>query len=214
MRKILLVEDDRMINESLQEFLQEEGFSVDCAFNAEEAYEKTFNNQYDLYILDINLPGEDSGFDILKHLKDSGDETPTIYISALTDTDSVLKGFDTGADDYIKKPFDPIELAVRIKKRYLNKPKQNIQYQDLEFDLKTREVYTKDGELIPLGDVSKNILYLLIQNRGKVVSLDELIEYVNENSRNALRVHIAKLKKRLGIKIKNIRGKGYILEEV
>ncbi len=115
--KILLLEDDQILCESLKEFLELEGYQVDVAHRGPEVFDLTFTQKYDLYILDVNVP-EIDGFDVLSSLKDAGDETPAIYITALTDINSISKGFDIGAEDYIKKPFDPEELVIRIKRKY------------------------------------------------------------------------------------------------
>jgi len=208
--KILLLEDDKNLHESLKEYLEVEGFEVDSAFDAKDAYEKTFQNKYDLYIFDVNLPDE-SGFDVLTNLKKAEDQTPAIYITALSDTKSLLKGFQSGADDYIKKPFDPEELVIRIKSRYLNKPL--IKYKDLTYNLNTKELL-KDGKEVFLGEVGANLMHKFLTNIGKVVDTVELMDLLYEPSTNALRVNIAKLKKRLGIDIKNIRSRGYMLEKI
>ncbi|RUM70220.1 MAG: DNA-binding response regulator, partial [Sulfurovum sp.] len=115
--KILLLEDDQILCNSLKEFLELEGYSVDIAYRGPEAFDLTFENTYDLYILDVNVPEVD-GFSVLSSLRESGDETPAIYITALTDINSISKGFAMGAEDYIKKPFDPEELVIRIKCKY------------------------------------------------------------------------------------------------
>jgi len=115
--KILLLEDDKILCASLQEFLELEGYSVDVAHRGSEVFDLTFKEIYDLYILDINVPDVD-GFDVLSSLKQAGDTTPAIYITALTDIHSISKGFEIGVDDYIKKPFDPEELVIRIKSKY------------------------------------------------------------------------------------------------
>ena len=209
--KILLLEDDTLLAESLKEFLELEDFIVDLAINSEEVYDLTFNNRYDLYILDINVP-KDNGFEILKHLKEAGDNTPVIYISALTDISSISKGFNLGAIDYIKKPFDPMELVVRIKNRFLQNSSE-IEYKDIKYNLETKEVY-KNNKLINLGDIQLAIFDKLIKNKNKIVLQEELIEYLDKQNSNALRVAISKLKNRLDLNIKNIRGKGYILEEI
>jgi len=104
--KILLLEDDAILAESIKEYLEIEDYCVDISSSGEDVFDKTFEIKYDLYILDINVPGT-NGFDTLRALRESDDTTPAIYISALTDIDSIHQGFDIGAIDYIKKPFDP-----------------------------------------------------------------------------------------------------------
>ena len=99
MMRILLLEDDQILCDSLKEFLELEGYLVDVAHSGPEVFELTFVQKYDLYILDVNVP-EINGFDVLSLLKESGDRTPAIYITALTDINSISKGFDIGAEDY------------------------------------------------------------------------------------------------------------------
>ena len=103
MMKILLLEDDQILCASLKEFLELDGYSVDIAHRGPEVFDLTFSKTYDLYILDVNVPEVD-GFDVLSALKDAGDTTPAIYITALTDIISISRGFKIGAEDYIKKP--------------------------------------------------------------------------------------------------------------
>ncbi|WP_457563737.1 response regulator transcription factor [Caminibacter pacificus] len=207
--KILLLEDDFTLADTLKEVLESEGFEVDIANNAQEAYEKTFNEKYDLYIFDINLPDE-NGIEVLKNLRDADDETPTIYITALTDLNTMSKAFDAGADDFIKKPFEPEELLIRLKAKL--KPHHDIiKINDIEYDPQTKEV-KKNGKIISLGFVLKDIFHELITNKNKVVPKDRLLELTNAHSDATLRVNITKLKNKLGIDIKNIRGEGYTIE--
>jgi len=105
-QKILLLEDDRALGETLEELLREDGYDVDWVIDGAEAADKTFEQKYDLYIFDINVP-EIDGFDLLESLRNAKDDTPTIFISALVDIKTIAKGFELGADDYIKKPFFP-----------------------------------------------------------------------------------------------------------
>jgi len=206
--KVLILEDDNLLAESLKDILEEEGIEVDIATNAQEAYELTFNNKYDLYIFDINLPDE-NGIEVLKNLKQADDDTPTIYISALTDIKTLAKAFDAGAIDYIKKPFDVEELLIRIKSKLKND--KEIKYKDLILDLKN-EVIKKENKTIPLGTTQFQIIKTLIKNQGNVVSKDQLLDFLEHPSENSLRVTINKLKSKLGIDIKSIRSKGYMVE--
>ena len=148
--KILLLENDKTLHNSLKAYLEMEDFDVESAFDADEAYELTYKSTFDLYIFDVNLLGKESGFDVLKALRDSGDNTPAIYITALTDIRSMTKGFNAGADDYIKKPFDPEELVLRIKSRYL--VNNLLHYKDIEYDPISKEI-KKGGEYIVLSNI-------------------------------------------------------------
>jgi len=211
MLKILLLEDDQILCESLKEFLELEGYNVDVAHRGTEVFDLTFNETYDLYILDVNVPEVD-GFDVLASLKDSGDETPAIYITALTDINSISKGFEIGADDYIKKPFDPEELVIRIKRKY-HKEDILLCLNDIVYNPATR-VLQKNGYTIGLGEVQQNIFHALMTKQNKIVDSYALMDFLEQPSANALRVNLAKLKNKLGIEIKNIRAQGYMIESV
>jgi len=118
MMKILLLEDDQTLSETLQHFLVRAGYTVDTALSMEEAEDLTYENRYDLYLLDINLP-EGSGLELLRALRYAEDETPTIFITALADMQSMSDSFELGAIDYIKKPFDPQELLIQIGRAHV-----------------------------------------------------------------------------------------------
>ncbi len=209
--RILLLEDDQILCDSLKEFLELEGYTIDVAHRGPEVFDLTFNHAYDLYILDVNVPEVD-GFDVLSELKDAGDETPAIYITALTDINSISKGFALGAEDYIKKPFDPEELLIRIKRKY-QKEDELICLKDITYNPVTR-VLQKSGQTIGLGDVQQNLFHALITSQNKIVESYLLMDFLEQPSANALRVNLAKLKNKLGIEIKNIRGKGYMIEKI
>ncbi len=208
--KILLLEDDKNLHASIKAYLEMEGFSVDSAYGSDDVYDLTFYNRYDLYIFDVQVPGDD-GFKILKSLKDAEDKTPTIYTTAQVDISSVAKGFDVGGDDYIKKPYDPEELVIRIKGRYMKK--DLLYYKDLHYDSITKELF-KNSELIILTEVLRNLFHQLIIEKGKIVSHGVLLGLLEQQNPNALRVNLSKLKNKLKLEIRNVRGIGYILEEL
>lgn len=208
--KILLLEDDKNLHFSIKSFLELEGFIVESAFNSDDVYDLTYENNYDLYIFDVNVPGDD-GFKILKSLKNADDKTPTIYTTALTDISSVGEGFNSGADDYIKKPFDPEELVIRIKSRYMHA--ELLYYKDIIYNPTTKEL-TKAGVTVGLSDVLRNIFHELMTQKEKIVPTELLFNLLEHPSPNALRVNLSKLKTKLDLDIKNIRGIGYMLEEL
>ncbi len=209
--KILLLEDDKILCDSLKEFLELDGYQVDTAHSGIDVFDLTYDKEYDLYILDINVPDTD-GFNVLKALKEAGDDTPAIYITALTDIGSISKGFEIGAVDYIKKPFDPEELLIRIKSKY-EKPYKEIAIGNIVYEPVER-VIRKKGEVISLGDVQSKLFHELATKKNHIVSSYNLMEYMEHPSANALRVNLAKLKNKLGIDIKNIRGQGYMIEDL
>lgn len=213
--KILFVEDDVVLAKSLAKFLSLHGYYVDIAKSYYEAGDKTYENKYDLYIFDINLK-DGSGIQLLEDLRFANDNTPTIFISALRDIQTVVKGFNAGAEDYIKKPFEPEELLVRMKVRLnsksLNtyKKEEEVFYKDIKINGST--VY-KNGKVLELGEVQLNMLKILLKNKGKIVPKDQLLDLMRNPSSLALRVNISKLKKKTGINIKSIRGIGYLIED-
>ena len=206
--KILLLEDDLNLHQSLKSFLEMDGFSVDSAYCSEDVYTLSYANSYDLYIFDINVPGDD-GFKIVESLKAADDTTPTIYISALVDIGSIGEGFRSGADDYIKKPFDPEELVIRIRSRYCSS--ELLRYKNLSYNPENQELFMGE-EVVGLSSVLRGIFHTLLLQRGKIVLNDTLLDFLEHPNPNALRVNISKLKTKLDLDIKNVRGIGYILE--
>lgn len=207
MNKILLLEDDHILLETVEELLELHNYQIDIAQNGDEVLDLTFNENYALYIFDINVP-KINGFKLIELLRKADDFTPVIYISALIDIKSITTGFSLGAVDYLKKPFHPQELILRVK-NILNQ-KKSIEYQNIQFQ--NNRVFKNENEII-LTKIQHNIFVLLIQNIGWVVKNSEFYEIIGHYSNNALRFHINRLRKILEIDIKNIRGIGYILEK-
>ena len=207
--KILLLEDDITLCETLQLFLQREGYDVNIALDIREAEALSFAQRYDLYLFDINLP-EGSGLELLKALRHAEDNTPTIFITAQIDMHSMAQGFNLDAIDYIKKPFDPQELLIRLHAKFKT---TTITHGDITFDPDSG-LLRKRGDVVDLGHVYHQIATLLLIHRGELVSKEELYECFENSSSRALRVAITMLKQKLDIEIKNIRAKGYMLENL
>ncbi len=208
--KILLLEDDIILGETLEEMLQEARYDVHLVRDGEEAAEATFDSLYDLYILDINVP-KINGFKLLEELREAGDDTRVIFISALSDIASITKGFRLGAEDYLKKPFYPEELLVRIEAKFTNLQKL-IVHGAITFNPQNSEVF-KNDQLLSLGDVQLPLLRFFIQNIGKTVLKENILDLMQHPSENALRVAVNKLKQTTDWEIQNIRGVGYRLEK-
>ncbi|WP_457635091.1 response regulator transcription factor [Persephonella sp.] len=211
MKRILLVEDDTVLANSLARYLKMHGYEVDIAKSYFEAGDKTFENMYDLYIFDINLK-DGNGIHLLEDLRFADDKTPTIFISALRDSKTVVKGFNAGAEDYIKKPFDPDELLVRIKVRLESKretEEEKLSYKDIV--VKENTAY-KNGKPVDLTPLQLNFLKKLIKNQGRVVPKERFFELMEHPSDLGLRVTMSKIKKKTGLEIKAVRGLGYILQ--
>ncbi len=205
--KILLVEDDRILAESLKSYLESEGFEVTVATSYSEAIDKMERKEYDMYVLDVNL-GDGDGIELIRDLREMRDDTPTLFISALTDVGNIERGFSVGAEDYIKKPFDPEELVVRIKAR-LKKKEEELRYGDVVY---RDGRFFKGEEEIELGEVQRSILLKLLRNRGRVVTHEELYDLMVNPSPVALRVTMNKLRKKTGLNIRPVRGVGYVLD--
>ena len=212
--KILVLEDDKLFNDTLEDFLEEEGFEVTTALDPYSALDRTYEQKFDLYLFDVNLPYE-TGFSLLKQLRDANDLTPTMFITSRDDKISLTKGFDMGADDYMKKPIDLDELILRIHallRRQTRVEKMNLGAYEL--DIKAKEL-SLNGKVIKVASKSIDLLLLLVKLKGEVVSLQEIEEHLwhtnEEASAGAVRVYITSLKKYFP-NIENIRGVGYRLK--
>ena len=207
--KVLLLEDDRVLSLTLIEILTQNGFNVTAVKNANDAIETTFKNAYDIYLFDINLP-DMSGIELLKNLKDADDMTPTIFISANIDIETITKGFNAGAEDYIKKPFIIEELLVRLNSKLSNK--MIIKHHKVSYNIISKDIIINNKKIY-LSYAQFRLFDILFKNIGKVINKEVLLDVSEYGSENALRVAIKKLKTILNIEIKNIRGLGYTIEE-
>ncbi len=210
MKNILLLEDDVELGDTIKELLEYEEYNVTLVRDGSRALDKSYDIKYDLYIFDINVP-EISGLELLKSLREADDKTPAIFISALIDLNSISQGFAVGAEDYIKKPFFPEELLIRVNAKFTHISK-SIVYKHLEYD-PSRKLLRSGDTLISLGEVQSSLFDTFISNIGNVLDKEILLECLEHPSDTALRVAINKLKNSLNIEIKNIRGVGYSLEK-
>ena len=206
MSKLLLLEDDPNLSKTLIKYLSLHGYEVDWAKNGDEAVDLSYEHRYDLYLFDINVPLM-NGVDLLSSLRKAEDFTPAIIISAQVDVGSVTKGFMAGADDYVKKPFDPEELLVRIKAK-TSVLQETLTLRDYVLDLSTHTL-TYKNEPVYMGDVQKKILIKLLKNHPNPVIKDELMDCLEKPTDLALRVNMAKLKKNIMLDITSVRGVGY-----
>lgn len=174
MIKILIAEDESPINDLIKFNLELSGYHCDQVFDGEEALCKAFSSNYDLVILDVMLP-KLSGFDVIKELHG----TPVIFVTAKTGIDDRLKGLQLGADDYITKPFEILELAARVKAvlRRTRGEQKYIEFDDIRVEFDTRCVY-KGGQAVPLKPKEYDLLEALISNRNLALSREKLIQLV------------------------------------
>ena len=214
MFKILLLEDDTILSETLVELLESEDFLLTHVDDGEKALDATFLEHFDLYLFDVNVAYL-SGFELLKTLRESGDRTPAIFITALSDIASLSHGFEVGADDYIKKPFDFDELLVRINavmRKSYHSYSDRLQAGEFHFSIEKEELY-REERFIALSPLELKITKLLFQNLDATLQKERLLEYLGdgkEMSEGSLRVHINKLRK-IGLPITTIKRVGYRL---
>jgi DNA-binding response OmpR family regulator len=211
MNKILLLEDDIELAQTIEELLKESDYAVDMVHTGDDAIEYSYKNSYALYIFDINVP-DMSGLEILEALRKADDKTPAIFISALIDINSIAKAFEIGADDYIKKPFFPEELLIRVKAKLLPKTPELIYYKDLIYNPYSKELF-RDEKVIPQGEVQVCLCHIFMQNIGNTLDKSILLECLTHPSDAALRVALNKFKQTTKVELKNVRGIGYILEK-
>jgi len=215
--KILVLEDNELLLETLEEFLSDSGYSVRLAKSGKEAVDFTYNEDFDLFLLDVKVP-DINGFEFLRQMRDTGCKTPAIFLTSLRDKESLAQGFELGGDDYIKKPFDLDEVLFRIKavlSRKIDDEDEVKIFGNFYINRERKRVFDSGVELdMNLKDYK--LLCLLIENRGKVVTTEMIIEKLWKNevaNIGSIRVYITNLKKIFGKEsISNIRGIGYRFE--
>jgi len=211
-KKILLLEDDRLFSETLADFLEEEGYAVTAAYDPRSAFDLSYDQDFDLYLFDINLPFQD-GLETFRQLRESGDRTPLIFLTSREDKASLLEGFGIGAEDYLRKPVDLEELAARLRavlRRYGGEGE--LQLGAYVMDTRSRDLL-HEGKTLKIGRKIYDLLELLLTHDGRVVTQEEIREHLwrhdEEASEGAVRVYITRLKKLFPGAIENIRGVGY-----
>jgi len=208
-KHILLLEDDLLLAETIEELLIMEGYTVAVAHDGDEASRLSYEEKFDLYIFDINVP-EIDGLSLLKALREVDDNTPTIFISALVDIETIASAFNVGAKEYIKKPFFPEEILIRIGAKF-NHSAESIELEHLTYEPKTKIL--KDAQrVVPMGEVQICLFEKFLNNKNRVIESSSLCDCLNNSSTGALRVALNKLKQNTKLTIKNIRGVGYMLE--
>ena len=183
MIKILLLEDDYLYKVSIKEFLEELDFYVDDFENGDDALNAIFENSYDLLLLDVRVPGMD-GFSLVEYVRKEKIDVPIIILTSLTDIKDLSKGYELGCNDYIRKPFDMIELKFRIEQLIKNNFKTNEDLVELENSFKfdvNKSILYKDDTILDLTQKESELTALLVLNRGFFVSIETLHERIWEN---------------------------------
>ncbi len=223
--RILIVEDEPELSGRLKKTLEEQKYAVDCAFDGEEALDRLADMPYDLVILDIMLPKLD-GFGVLREAHTMGVDSPVLMLTARTDTDDKIKGLDSGADDYLTKPFSTDELLARVRAILRRKGGQNdslLRAGGVSLDTVSREARI-NGAKVDLTQREFLILEFLMYNKNRAVTRFSLAEHVWGDDfepfsmSNFMDVHIKNLRKKISGSdgesvIKTIRGVGYIIKD-
>ena len=221
MSKILIVEDDPQITKSLAINLKFSGYETSSASNMHDAWELLKNEHFDLMCLDIGLP-DGSGLDLCQKIRNEGNDIPVLFISARTDEATVVKGINSGADDYLRKPFGMEELKVRMNKilKKFTLPTTSITFGDLTID-PARRVVTILDQIVTLGRKELEILILLTKKSGEIVTRENILTALYENADMYDRTvdsHMSHLRRKLrevagpSLQINSVYGLGYRLE--
>jgi two-component system alkaline phosphatase synthesis response regulator PhoP len=221
--RILLVEDESNLRRTLTDLLKSDGYLVESSGDGIEAQEMAMKNPFDLIVLDVMLPSR-NGFEVCRHLREHGINTPILMLTARSELNNKVQGFKAGSDDYLTKPFETPELEARIEallRRAAHGPRVELQFydfDDIHVDF-TKSHITKDGKTITLGERESRLLRYLIERRGTVLSRDELLQevwgYKSIPLTRTVDVHVAWLRQKIEEDAKNpkyivtVHGQGY-----
>lgn len=218
---LLVVEDEQAVADQLRQLLQQERYTCDVAYNYRDALELIDEKQYDLILLDWNLPDGD-GLSLLSLMREERTNTPVLMLSAKSDIDDRVKILDAGGDDFLSKPYSNIELFARIRallRRDMIQKNTLLKHGELTLDLRSHEVRVS-GELIHLSLSEYSLLELLMQNKNVVLTRYQLNEHICRDfnslkQSNLVDVHIKNLRKKIGLEecIQTIRGVGYSIRD-
>jgi len=216
--KLLIVEDEPVLRKALAKGFQKHGYTIETAEDGEQALDMYFDNQYNLVVLDLNLPKID-GLEVLREIRNENKEIPVLILSARSEVNDKITGLDLGANDYLEKPFhfDELEARVRALLRRDFKTSDTVIYSNtVRLDTSLKKTYCGNNE-IQLTKKEYGILEYLMLSKGRVISVNELINSIWENDNdlyvNTVKVHINSLRKKLpdGL-IMNAKGQGYYVE--
>ena len=218
---LLVIEDERVLCETIVRSLRRLAYSVDHCYDGDKALELLGTERYDLVLLDLNLPGKD-GMTVLRTFRQRDRKTPVLILSARSEVKDKVEGLDAGANYYLSKPFHLAELEARIRSLTLRQFTQQdvlLTFKALSFDTRSRTT-TVNGQTLALTRKETGILEYLMVHQGRPVSQEELMEHVWDNSvdsfSNSIRVHISALRKKLRAAlgydpIRNRIGEGYLM---
>lgn len=205
MRKVFLLEDDLLLNETIVEYLEENSFEVVSSFDGSEAHSLIYENNFDILILDVNVPSL-NGFELLKRLREENIQVPAIFTTSLNSISSFEEGYSSGCDDYIRKPFELKELLIRIEsilqKGYFHQRSQKISLSSTcYYDSKSDFLYQND-EIVSLNPKESKLIKYFLKNQDELISHERIYDYLWEFDESysdaALRTYIKNLRKIIG----------------
>lgn len=220
--KVLLAEDEKRMNRALCELLRREGYEVTSTDNGEDALYEIEGGLYDLIVLDVMMPRQ-NGFDVAKKARAEGIKTPILMLTAKGELDDKVEGLDSGADDYLTKPFMTKELLARLRalgRRNVSTNDGSLKYEDLTLDVKKAVLTCDNGQSVRLGEKELRILEYLIANQGRVLTREQIAlkiwGYESDSEYNNVEVYMSFARKKLAFvgtrcEIKALRGIGYEL---
>ena len=221
---ILVVEDEKNLNDAMCHILNEDGYHTKAAYDGKTGYELARTDEYDVIILDVMLPAMD-GFEVVDQLRRDGNATPVIIVTAKTSTTDKIEGLDCGADDYMTKPIDTDELLARIRaisRRKGEVPIDEMKFGDLTLDLHTHDLCCS-GREVHLSQKEYEVMRMLMSSTGRVISKHDLLTSIwgteGDTSENSAEAYISFLRKKLShlnseVQITTLRMLGYRLEEL
>jgi two-component system response regulator QseB len=218
--RILLVEDDKLLGDGTRAGLKQYGYTVDWLKDGKAAEIALDAEKFDVIILDLGLPRM-SGLELLESIRSKGNTVPVLILTAHDSIEDRIKGLDTGADDYLTKPFDLDELSARLRalqRRFTERSQPSLQHGEVVLDPASHSVFLKD-QVISMPRREFVLLQKLLENPGRVLSREYLSQTLygwgEEVDSNSLEVHIHCLRKKLGNKfIRTIRGVGYMVDKI
>jgi DNA-binding response OmpR family regulator len=220
--KILLAEDEKRMNRALCEILRQEKYEVESVDNGEDALAEIEGGLYDIIILDVMMPGL-NGFNVAREARKSGIKTPILMLTAKGELDDKVEGLDSGADDYLTKPFMTKELLARLRalgRRGIQSSDGSLTYEDISLDVRNAVLKCENGQSVRLGEKELRILEYLIANQGRVLTREQIAlkiwGYESDAEYNNVEVYVSFVRKKLAFigakcEIKAIRGIGYEL---
>lgn len=221
--RLLLAEDERELSKALCAVLKHNNYSVDAVYDGQDAFDYGLDENYDAIILDLMMPKK-NGLEVLRELRRNGISTPVMILTAKSEVDDKISGLDSGADDYMTKPFDMREFLARVRaltRRMAEFSPNLLSFSDISLNRESFELTCK-GESIRLGNKEFQMLEMLMTNPSRLISTEQFMEriwgYETEAEINVVWVYISYLRKKLNnlranVEIKAVRGVGYTLEE-